>query len=671
MRACVFPSRVGPKFIAAAIILIAFLYREQAHAQNSPSDIPARESSSTAPAIAVDHFKVRYHGDILLRHPELPSEEELERLTVTLKEIAGTLVPATKSKVDSPQEVIALGASGTLRHYSAEALMEGVAAIVENINRRGFFGIFVNVESKDLDAAPNEKDPTAEDGHSLTFRIYVTEVGTAQSTRYRLPISKATSPAIDQSSDSWIKNHSPILPGGLLKKDALQEYLDRLNRFPGRRVDTSLSKGKTDGTLDINYLIREERNLFCNYQISNTGSNHTSAWRSQLGVEYRHLTRLDDYLRASYSTTDYHLSNSGNLSYDTSLVSPDYLKSRTYGSAGQSTSEDLGQISLGFDSSQYTVGQQFVWTPRYIHGWPLDLTLGAYWMHVDVDNRSSEIHSNTDFILPYFGVGTTRTRESYALLASIQWEANLPRLAGTNPTDFGALGRFDADKNFSVIRWNSHASLWLDPIFYGKDWEESKIWWKACRAHELSGTLRGQAALNGGRLVPQMEAVVGGFDSARGYPESYTAGDTALISSVEYRFHIARQCVKPSSEIEPGRRSTGPDLSPSQDQPAAGEKSSRGFMFRPPSVASVADWDLIWRSFVDFARTENNEPLPAVESNKSLLSVGFGIELQTYRPAFCAIRADLGFALRGDHHSTGNGVDTGDARLHVSATIAW
>jgi hemolysin activation/secretion protein len=292
-------------------------------------------------------------------------------------------------------------------------------------------------------------------------------------------------------------------------------------------------------------------------------------------------------------------------------------------------------------------------------------------MHAAVANGATDISSNTDFFLPYFSVGTERLRETYSLVANTQFESNMAGFAGTQHKDFAALGRFDADRHFSVLRWNINGSLWLDPIFYGKEWEEAKVWWKATRSHEIAATFRGQSAVDGARLVPQMEAVVGGFDTVRGYPESYTAADTAVISSFEYRFHVARQCIEPESERAHKTKNTQQRNSESESPTDDTDANPSSFAFRPPVAASVADWDLIFRTFIDYAQARNNKMLPGVEANRNLLGAGFGVELQTYKPSFCAIRADVGIALRGDHQIPGDHVDAGDARLHVTATFAW
>jgi hemolysin activation/secretion protein len=266
-------------------------------------------------------------------------------------------------------------------------------------------------------------------------------------------------------------------------------------------------------------------------------------------------------------------------------------------------------------------------------------------------------------------VGTERVRETYSLLANAQVETNLAGIAGTDREDFLALGRFDADEDFTIARWNLQGTMYLEPLLFGKEWEEGKVWWKANRAHELAGSFRGQSVLGGARLVPQLQAVAGGFDTVRGYDESYTSADSVLIGSMEYRLHIARQFVKPASVVEAEK---------AVKQPVVGSPSQRGtgdvgswFAMRPRTVASIADWDLIFRTFFDFGQTYHNDRLDGLEANHTLLGAGVGLEFQVYNPAFLTIRTDLGFVLRDDNQLQGREVEAGDSRLHVSVTMAW
>ena len=75
------------------------------------------------------------------------------------------------------------------------------------------------------------------------------------------------------------------------------------------------------------------------------------------------------------------------------------------------------------------------------------------------------------------------------------------------------------------------------------------------------------------------------------------------------------------------------------------------------------DWDLIFRTFADFGRTEANDKLP-IERHENLMGTGVGLELQIR--SNINVRCDYGIAL-----SSAGDVDPGDGRVHVSATLLW
>jgi hemolysin activation/secretion protein len=632
-------------------------------ANESTASTGRRSRAAESVELKARRFRVVFPDGLLDRQPGLPSAADLENLTVLLAQKGGLWVPVSAADPGAPTQTITLGAGAGTQIYRGDALMAVSAVIVAELNRRGVYGVFASVDERDV---ARGKSGT---GGDVRFVVTVAEVGAGKTSRYQLPLKQGAEAQENLAKDAGIVARSPLQAGGLLRKDDLQEYLDRLNRFSGRRVDVGVSAGEKPGSVDVNYVIREERHFFGHYQIANTGTESSGEWRSQFGGEYRHLFAGDDILRGQYATSDFAKFHAGQLSYEFALVAPDYLKGRVYGGYSHSRAQDLGVNIADFESDEGSVGAQLTWTPWYVNGWPVDFTLGAYWMNAAVNNGPAAVQSSADFFLPYVGVGTERVRETYSLLANAQVETNVAGIAGTDREDFAALGRFGADKDFTIARWNLQGSMYLEPLLFGKAWEEGKVWWKANRAHELAGSLRGQAALGGSRLVPQLLAVAGGFDTVRGYDESFTSADSVVIGSAEYRLHLARQFVKPASLVEAEK---------GVKQPVVADPARRGagdvgntFAMRPRTVASIADWDLVFRTFFDFGKTHNNDRLAGVEADHTLLGAGFGLEFQVYNPAYLTVRADLGFALKDDTQIRGREVHAGDSRLHMSVTLAW
>jgi hypothetical protein len=267
--------------------------------------------------LSASRFSVVYTKGLRGHQPTLPSEAELEKLTVVLAQKDGLLVPLSAAAPGAPTQTITLGeGAGKARMFRGDALLAVSEVIVGELNRRGVYGVFASVDERD--AKTGGRGP----GGALRFVVSVAEVGAGKTSRYRLPLQQGAEAQENLARDAGLLARSPLQEGGLLRKEDLQEYLDRLNRFTGRRVDVGVSAGEKPGSVDVNYVIREERQFFGYYQIANTGTESSGEWRSQFGGEYRHLFAGDDILRGQYATSDFSKFHAGQLSYDTNATPP-------------------------------------------------------------------------------------------------------------------------------------------------------------------------------------------------------------------------------------------------------------------------------------------------------------------------------------------------------------
>jgi hemolysin activation/secretion protein len=185
--------------------------------------------------------------------------------------------------------------------------------------------------------------------------------------------------------------------------------------------------------------------------------------------------------------------------------------------------------------------------------------------------------------------------------------------------------------------------VFLELLLNREAWEDPSTPESSTLAHEVALSFRGQYAFDK-RLIPQVEQVLGGLYTVRGYPESVIAGDTALIGSVEYRYHVPR-----ALEIEPEPR----------------ELFGETFRTAPQYVYGHPDWDLILKGFVDIGRSIISDPF-SFEDDETLIGAGIGVEL-LYRRNL-NVRLDWGFALE-DLDS--RDVNSGSNRLHLVATILF
>src|SRR5262249_19730009 len=111
-----------------------------------------------------------------------------------------------------------------------------------------------------------------------------------------------------------IRDRSPIQPHkkcdepstNLIQRDALDDYIFRLSRHPGRRADVAVSaSGEEPGAIMLDYLITENRPWTLFAQLSNTGTDSEGRLREHFGFIHNQLTNSDDTLDLEYQTANF------------------------------------------------------------------------------------------------------------------------------------------------------------------------------------------------------------------------------------------------------------------------------------------------------------------------------------------------------------------------------
>jgi hypothetical protein len=120
-----------------------------------------------------------------------------------------------------------------------------------------------------------------------------------------------------------------------------------------------------------------------------------------------------------------------------------------------------------------------------------------------------------------------------------------------------------------------------------------------------------------------------------------------LIASTEYRFHLPK-----TFQIERQPR----------------KLLGKPFRWAPQQLYSRPDWDLIFRTFIDFGRTDITDRESSYENNQQLMGTGLGVELQFTRRI--NLRVDWGVAL-DDVQSGDEDVKGGDSRIHFVGTVLF
>jgi len=596
----------------------------------------------------ISRFVLEYRTE----HPSHPSVDELLGARVRLGVTADGYVAYREGlpSVDLKLGDVVDGSGGVFYRSAIQAVVQ---ALVVEINKRGYIGIFVQLHPEDIDEATGTdlRGGKSSDLRMIIWTGVVKQLRTIASGE-RLEDEIEADPAGRMNSDDpvqrRIRTQSPLQAEDLLRKDYLDDYVFRLNRHPGRRVDVAISPGESSEEVVVDYLVSETKPWSVYAQVSNTGTASTGEWRERFGFVHNQLTGHDDILRIDYITSNFDASHAVMAGYEFPLIS-DQLRARGYGMWSTFTASDVGFADETFDGTTYGVGGELVWNVYQHREFFVDAIGGWRLENVEVNSPSGDGKDN--FFLPYFGLRLDRNTEAASTLAGVTMEFQLPGVAGTDIDEIQNLGRLGVDDEWQVIKFDAEQTFYLEPLLWPGEFAGEGGGEKGTLANEVAISARGQYAFDY-RLVPTAEEVAGGMFTVRGYPESITAGDTVYIGSLEYRFHVPR--ILPISK---------PGMIGQREMGWLGNN----FRWAPQQPYGRADWDYILKAFVDAAQTQISDPRPG-EFDHTLIGAGVGAELQFKRNL--SVRLDLGFALEAidDEPDT---VDSGDARLHFSMTLLY
>ena len=553
---------------------------------------------------------------------------------------------APRADVPSVRLRLAEIADRPVETYYASALQRILEAIRDFFSHREILGVYVAPDPFQINEAG---DDLREDGRTalrvmITTGV-VTELRTLASGKRIEAQERINNPLHDR-----IREHSPIQPsaegdealGDLLRKDALDRYLFHLSRHPGRRVDASISAGLDPGGVALDYIITENRSLVLYAQVSNTGTRSTDQWRERFGLVHTQLTNNDDVLELTYATAGFADTHALAASYEAPLFDNDRLRWRAHGQWSEFTASDVGVFDDDFTGESWRVGGEIIANIYQKRELFIDVVGGARLLHDKVSNPLVGEGEET-FFLPHVGLRLDRRTEWARTVGSLDVEWQMGNVTDVDPAELARLGRTSPDDDWTVLSLDLTHSLYLEPLVDREAWEDPSTPKSSTLAHELALSVKGQYAFDK-RLIPTLEQPIGGLYTVRGYPQSIVAGDSAIIGSIEYRYHIPR-----AFDIEPEPR----------------ELFGETFRGAPQYVYGHPDWDLILKGFVDLGRTFVSDSLP-FESDETLVGAGIGAELLYRRNV--RLRLDWGFVLE---ELEGRGVNSGSNRLHVVATFLF
>ena len=494
---------------------------------------------------------------------------------------AGYVAPA-KDIPTAQRRISELNVEG-MADFSQGAILSIDKAIVASLNARGYGAVLVVPSPNDID--PQDLSDIRE-RHKGTLHLLVS-VPTAGEVRTVASGDRigASQTRIDNSKHKRILHNSPIqattqptaAASPFFNQRTVNDYVDRLNRQPGRRVDVALSAADQPDQYTLDYLINEVKSWYVYAQVSNTGTPITGEWRERFGFVDNQLSGNDDILSID-GVTDFKQSTNVTGSYEFPIFSnnPDFgtdrLRARVYGLWDQYTAADLGLLSDTFSGTDYSGGVELAYNIYQRENMFLDLIGGVRYQSSQVKSQFQQTKATADYFIPYAGARLQDYESTFDYVAALNVEGGI---TSTNSTVLAEMGRANPDSDFVILQPNVQGSFYLEPLIDYVDFNAGR----STLAHELYFSFRGQTAL-GYRLIPQFEQAAGGFYSVRGYPEAEAAGDSVFLGTAEYRFHVAR-----ALGVAPN--------------PTKIKIFGDPFRVLPEQPYQRPDWDCILRGFID------------------------------------------------------------------------
>jgi hemolysin activation/secretion protein len=601
----------------------------------------------------VDEFRFSYGNP----RSGLPELAQLGALEVNLQQVDGVWSKSASGE----GQTVRLSALPSGAVFDGDGLNAVMAEVVRFYKQQDFMGVFVVPAEGQIDARTG-RDLRRGSG-VLDLAVWVGKISelrtVARGTRF------FTDDSINRPQHRRISENSPLAaalsgeePSQALYKIPISDYLTRLNRHPGRRVDLAISAGENPGDIIADMIVNEQKPWFVYGQIANTGPESTGEWRGRVGAVHYQITNADDILTADV-ISDFKDTYAASISYSRPLVYPDRLGFRISGRWTDYTAADFGGTSLDYSGTTYSLDAELYANPLVWRKITVELTAGVRYQDIstssvlNLDGESLTVtDANGELILPFVGLSLFRSERAFAFEGGLRLEANVNSI---DEDQIDGLGRLFADDDFVILTGGLQGRFFLDPILGRKARGPGDEWKNAQLAHEIRLRLNGQYAF-GNRVFAQTQFVTGGMDRVRGYPESIAAGDNGIQGSIEYAFHIPR-AFKPLSEIS---TSTGEEASrPMLTSPFLGR-----YNLRPPSLYSLPDWDFVLKAFLDAGSTYVNGTRDNSE-DEELAAAGIGVELQL--SSMASLEVDWGMALT----DTDDGTESGDTRIHLRAQLTW
>ena len=321
-------------------------------------------------------------------------------------------------------------------------------------------------------------------------------------------------------SSNYVSNRIKSAAGKPINVDSLLAALQLLRLDPLiDNVSAELSAGIRPGTSLLDIKIQEADVFNVSTSLNNSRSPSVGTNQRSIGINHGNLFGFGDRLNLEYANTD------GSDAFDIGYGVPFNSKNGTIKAAFGTNSNDV-------------IEDPFT---------PLDIESKSRYYELSL-RQPILLKPTKEFAL---GMSFTRTESETSLL-----DRNFQLSRGANEdgeTRISAMRFFQEFVNRNdkeVLAFRSQFSLGIDALnaTINEDGEPDSTFvswrgqsqWVRRLDEDFLLLLRGDAQLSGGSLVPLEQFRIGGVNSARGYRQDLSLGDSGLFGSAELRVPVLR-----------------------------------------------------------------------------------------------------------------------------------
>ena len=460
-----------------------------------------------------------------------------------------------------------------------------------------------------------------------------------------------------------IAQWSPVGPGDPIVKNDLENYVDFLERQPGRTVAAVIQKSEAAaseaGEVDLQFRIRDYDPLTFYLESSNTGSETTEQLRMRLGAIHGDLTGRGDVFSLDLSSA-VEATPGGNFaiytSYDAPLWGPRW-RGLLLGVYSEFKSADLLGPDTAFIGKGFILGQELSYNLWYHKDWFFDV-------FESIDFQKSKVKTPFDTTTEVnlfdcgFGARIARVGGNWQPSLEVKAAYNITGLLDLNNREEFSESRVETKPGYFLFSFSGNQRIQFQFAGAPEPKEDSdeaqpearertettpagkrqRLRTRLPAGNWLSVHQNFRGIYSPDRLASARQLFLGGMNTVRGYKQSEVSGDTGIYVATEPRISISNLLAK-----APG---------------AEGPKS----WWEDFSVEIVP-------FFLDAGFIFNTEAIGGEEESLSILGIGGGGRL-TYKNLFFA-RLYSGVAMRNAGDNVEDDTQKGDNQFNFDLTLRF